>query len=200
MRAADFAASRAVLSPAIRDRISAPSSSAITASAVWSASASGQPSVRSRSATASRQPPNARAEAVPDLGAGVHRLGGYRLDRAAVALVGGQTGGHQVDPPATMSVTGNPLSRKSRSRRSMSAPTRSTTAAASCLLAVGEVVIQRAGLDVGGLQDLVHPGRGIALPAEQQGCGVDEGGSASVRTRHGLDFTRKVIQEYLNSR
>ena len=40
------------------------------------------------------------------------------------------------------------------------------------LLAVGEVVIERTGLDVGGLQNLVHTRRGIALPAEQQGSAV----------------------------
>ncbi len=102
--------------------------------------------------------------------------------------------------PATMSVTGNPLSRKSAQPPLDVGADAVDHRGRQFLLAVGEVVIQRAGLDVGGLQDLVHPGRGVALPAEQQGCSVDEGGSASVRTRHGLDFTRKVIQEYLNSR
>jgi hypothetical protein len=63
VRAAALAASSAAVSPAMRDRISAPSRRAITASAVWSASVLGQPSARSRSATARHQPPKARAEA-----------------------------------------------------------------------------------------------------------------------------------------
>ena len=66
------------------------------------------------------------------------------------------------------------------------------------LLSVRKVVVERAGLDVRGLQDLVHTGGRIALPAEQQGRGV-------VSARHGfdrggapLDNTRTVAQEYLN--
>ena len=72
------------------------------------------------------------------------------------------------------------------------------------LLALGEVVIQRPGLDVGGLQDLVHPRRRIALPAEQHGRGVDQRGPASIRAGHSLTLlerslnnTRKLTKEGL---
>ena len=147
MRAAAFAASSAAASPAMRDRISAPSMSAMTASAVWSASASGQPSARSRSATAAHQPPNTRADAVPDLGAGVHRLGGDRFDGAAVALIGGQPGGHQVDPAV------DDVGHRQSAVEKLPQPPLDGGADAvhdgggQFLLAVGEVVIQRAGLD-----------------------------------------------------
>ena len=66
----------------------------------------------------------------------------------------------------------------------MSAPTPSTTAAAKLGLSVGEVVVERARLDVGGLQDLVDAGRGVALAPEQQGRTLDEGGAAAVWAGH----------------
>ena len=61
------------------------------------------------------------------------------------------------------------------------------------LLAVGEVVIQRTGLDLGGLQNLVHTRRGIALPAEQQGSAVQQRGAASIRARHALTLLERSL-------
>ncbi len=51
-------------------------------------------------------------------------------------------------------------------------------------LSVGKVVVERARLDVGGLQDLVDAGRGVALAAEQQGRALDEGGATAVWAGH----------------
>ena len=61
------------------------------------------------------------------------------------------------------------------------------------LLAVGEVVIQRTGLDLGGLQNLVHACRGIALPAEQQGSAVKQRGAAAIRARHVLTLLERSL-------
>ena len=97
-RAAGLAALSAAGSPAIRDRISAPSINEITASATVFASSVGpalgaQPILDRRAPTlegARRGGAHQRA--------GVHRLGGDRLDGAAVALVAGQPRHQQVDP------------------------------------------------------------------------------------------------------
>ena len=93
-----------------------------------------------------------------------------------------------------MSVTGNPLSRNSPQPPLDVGSDAVDHRRGQLLLAVGEVVIQRAGLDVGGLQDLVHARRGVALPAKQQGRGVDEGGAAPVRARHALTLLERSLK------
>ena len=62
------------------------------------------------------------------------------------------------------------------------------------LLSVREVVVERPGLDVGGFQDLVHAGGRIALPAEQQGRGVDQRGAASVGAGHPLTILERSLK------
>ena len=57
------------------------------------------------------------------------------------------------------------------------------------LFALRKVVIQRAGLDTCLVEDLVEPGRGVALTAEQGGRGVDQRGPAAIGSRHMVDNT-----------
>ena len=150
----------------------------------------GAQSVRDRTAPGAERSGRSR----PNLWAGVHRLGGDRFDRASVALVGGQPGGHQVDP--AVDDVGD---RESAVQKAAQPPLDVGADAVDdrrgqFLLAVGEVVIERARLDVSGLEDLVHPGRGVALPAKQQGRRVDERGSASIRTWHALTLLERSLK------
>jgi hypothetical protein len=46
------------------------------------------------------------------------------------------------------------------------------------------VVIQRTGFDAGLVEDLVEPGRRVALAAEQGGGSVDERGAAAIWSGH----------------
>ena len=137
-RAAGLAACSAAGSPAMRDRISAPSINEITASATVFASFSDQSSERSRSSIAAHQPANARADAA--------RTSGLAFtDSVAIGSIGQPSRWSPASPAtnrsihrSTMSATGRPLSRNRRSSRSMSAPAASTTAAASSCLPCGK--------------------------------------------------------------
>lgn len=64
------------------------------------------------------------------------------------------------------------------------------------LLASWEVVIQGAGLRSGLREDLIEPGCGIALSAEQGGGGVDQGGPAAIRSRHIAQYYLLFLSDY----
>ena len=62
------------------------------------------------------------------------------------------------------------------------------------LFSVRKVVIERAGLDVCSLQDLVHTRGRVALPAEQQGRGIYQRGTASIGTGHPLTILERSLK------
>ena len=125
----------------------------------------------------------------------MHGFGGDRLHRAAVAAVRGQPGREHVQPAVD--------DRSHRSVVGKRGPQHSLDLRAGgfhhrrCqfLFSAGEVVIQRAGLDPGVVENLVQAGRGVTLSAEQGGCGVDQRGAAAVGAGHTLDNTRKIVQQ-----
>ena len=71
----------------------------------------------------------------------------------------------------------------------MAAPTAVHRRGGQLLLAPRKVVIQRAGPNTRFVEDLVEPGRRVALTAEQGGRGVDQRGAAAIATGHAIDFT-----------
>ncbi len=62
------------------------------------------------------------------------------------------------------------------------------------LFSVRKVVVERAGLDVCGLQDLIHTGGRVTLPAKQLGRGVDQCGTASVWAGHPLTILERSLK------
>ena len=116
--------------------------------------------------------------------AGVHRLGRDRLDRTAVALIARQPRHQQVDPPLD-DVGHRPTGGQEPAQQPLDiGPGGFDDRGGQLLLALREVVIQRAGFDTGLVEDLVEPGRRIALAAEQGGSVLDEGGAAAIGSRH----------------
>ncbi|MDT5326123.1 MAG: hypothetical protein QOF25_3275, partial [Mycobacterium sp.] len=111
---------------------------------------------------------------VTHLRAGVDGFGGDGFDRAAVPLVTVQTDGEHVDPRRD-DLGGRTFGGEERAQEPLDIAANAANAANAVDdggrefgLAVREVVLERAGLDVGGRQDLVDAGRRVALPAEQQ--------------------------------
>ncbi len=68
----------------------------------------------------------------------------------------------------------------------MAAPALVDDRGGQLLLALRKVVIQRTGLDAGLVEDLVQPGRGVTLAAEQGGGCLDQRWAAAIGSRHAL--------------
>ena len=112
----------------------------------------------------------------------------------AVALVGGQLHGEQVDP-AVDDVGHRRIAVKEAAQEPLDLPAGGVDdRGGEFLLPVREVVIKRPGLDVRGFQDLIHPRGRIALPAKQQGRGVHQGGTASVGAGHPLTILERSLK------
>jgi hypothetical protein len=149
----------------MRDRINAPSMSAITDCAVCAARSSGH--LPDQAIGDGRAPAGERTgRGIAHLRAGVDGLGGDGFDRAAVALITVQTGGEQVDPRRD-DLGGRTFGGEDRAQESRDVAANAVDDGRRQFgLAVREVVVERAGLDVGGRQDLVDAGRRVTLPAE----------------------------------
>ncbi|MDT5106477.1 MAG: hypothetical protein QOI25_3990 [Mycobacterium sp.] len=119
--------------------------------------------------------------AITHLRAGVDGFGGDGFDRAAVPLVTVQTDGEHVDPRRD-DLGGRTFGGEERAQEPRDIAADAVDDGGRQFgLAVREVVVERAGLDVGGRQDLVDAGRRLALPAEQQRRALDERDAAAIR-------------------
>ena len=115
---------------------------------------------------------------------------GLRPDiRAAVTPIGGQPADEQVNPPIDDVSQRQSAGQESAQQLLDGSPSAVDNCGGQLLLALRKVVIQRARLDARFVEDLVEPGRGVALTAEQGGRGVDQRGPAAVGSWHGIDNT-----------
>ena len=167
---------------------------AMTASAVCPASGSRQPSARRRSATAPLQPAKALADA--------SRTAGLALtDSVAIGSIGhpsrrsdASCDDQKVDPAGDDVGDGRVTVQEPAQQPFDLAARRLDDGGRQLLFSVRKVVIERAGLDVCGLQDLVHTRGRVALPAEQQGRGVYQRGTASIGTGHPLTILERSLK------
>jgi len=134
-----------------------------------------------------RAPAGDRAgRGVTHLRAGVYGFGGDGFDRAAVPLDSVQTDGEHVDPRRD-DLGGRTFGGEDRAQEPRDVAANAVDDGRREFgLAVRKVVVERAGLDVGGRQDLVDAGRRVALPAEQQRRGIDERDAAAIGAGHVL--------------
>jgi threonine dehydrogenase-like Zn-dependent dehydrogenase len=150
----------------------------------------GSQPVRDRRAPAVERP--GRREAHPF--AAMDGFGGNRLDRTAVAMVRGQAGREDVDPARDHGLDRR-LASKELSQQVRDAPADAVDdRCGQFLLALREMVIQRACLDPSHRKDLVQPGRRIALAAEQGCSGIDEDSATAVGARHPLTILERSLK------
>ena len=127
----------------------------------------------------------------------MHRFGGDRLDRAAVAAIRGQPGHQQVHPAVDDGGHRDVLGERGPQHPFDLGAGGLDHGSGQFLFAARKVVIQRPGLDAGVVENLVQASRGVALAAEQGACGLDQRGAAAVGAGHTLDNTRKIVQQSL---